>query len=177
MSVDRFSRKCRNKAHQCLAVLNLYVDNPNKVAQNLGLNMLDIGFSGTYYGFNLYLLWIQQLDWIVLFLNLLCLLQALVRTSIKRKDCGKEIINIQVDQKAKGVYFPPYTGLVYFEFFSFGVNAFAAITLPSISALTLTLRLIFKGVVTLTILITYFDGIISNLQNMYQAHPRIVQWT
>lgn len=177
MSGSHFSSKCRNKAHQCLAALDLYVDNPNMAAQNFGLNIFDMGVSGTYYGFNVYLLWLEQLEWIVLFLNLLCLLQALVRTCIKRKDCGKEIINIQVNQNTKGVYFPPYTGLVNFEFFAFGVNALAAIMLPSISTLTLAMRLIFKGVVTLTILITYFDGIISNFQNMYQAHPRIVQWT
>lgn len=174
MSGSHFSRKCRNKAHQCLAAFDLCVDDPNMAAQNLRLNIVDMGISGTYYGFNVFLLWLEQLEWVVLVLNLLCLLQALIRTSIKRKDCGKEIINIQINKNVKGVYLPPYTGLVNFEFFAFGVNALAAILLPSISTLTLIMRMIFKGAVTLAILITYFDGIISNLQNMYQAHPRIV---
>lgn len=177
MRAGHFSDVCRNKVHNCLGIVNLYVDNPNLSAQNFRLNMADIVASGIYYGFNVFLLWLEQLEWIVLFLNMLCLIHALLRTCIKQKECGKELINFQLSNNVKGYYLVPYIGLVYLEMFAFGVIFLAAIMLPAVLVLTLIMKCIFKGVITFIILITYVDGIISNFQNMYPAHPRIVQLT
>lgn len=172
MSVDHFSSVCRETSHKCLAFCGLELDNPNTPAKNLGINICDIIVSTIYYGINILYLWLGGADWLVLLLSMLCLAQAFLRTCIKRKDCGKRLRNIQMGNS--GGYFLPYTGLGGIEILCFGIDIAVLYMLYSVvDGSDPGLIRILKIAATLTIAVTFFDGLISSLENVYPAHPRI----
>ena len=174
MVFDKFSRNFRVKAHKCLHLCGLEVDSPDGVAHNVWLNIVDIIVSMFYYGANIICLLIERVELFVLFLNMLCLIQAFIRTFIKRKDCGKRLIGIQMNENSSGLYCPPYTGLVILEVFVFGMDFFGALVLLGIVSLEQNLIIPLKVVISITIFLTFCDGLISNIENMYPAHPRIM---
>ena len=174
MAFDNFSKKFRKKAHKCLELCGLQVDSPSESAQNLWLNIADIAISIFYYGANIVCLWLAQVEVFVLFLNMLCLMQAFIRTIVKRKDCGKRLIGIQRDNNSTALYCPPYTGLAGLEVLIFGVDIFGVWVLLELISLDPSLISPFKIIISVTIFMTFFDGLISNIENMYPAHPRII---
>lgn len=174
MSLENFSSKSRQTAHRCLKLCNLYVIDPDMPARNCKLNIADIVVSAVYYGANILGLWFAQIDWFVLCLNILCLFLALIRTSIRQADCGRELLNIQSDDDVKSVYYVPYKGLAMIETFAFGVDILALAVLFALNNPTAGIMCVLRCGITLTIVITYLDGVMSNIQNMYQAYPRRV---
>lgn len=175
MGMRNFSSKSRQAAHKCLELCGLHVIDPDMPARNCKLNIGDIVVSAVYYGANILGLWFAQIDMFVLWLNILCLILALIRTSIRQADCGKELLNIQhTDDNVKSVYYVPYKGLAMIEAFAFGADILALSLLFALNDPTAGVVRVLRGGVTLTIAITYLDGVMSNIQNMYQAYPRSV---
>lgn len=174
MAFDSFSRKFRKKAHKCLELCGLQVDSPEESAQNLGLNIADIVISIIYYGASIRGLWLAEVDVFVLLLNMLCLMQAFIRTFVKRKDCGKRLIGIQFDNNGTALYCPPYTGLFWIEIFIFGVDFFGGLVLLRVINLDPSLITPYKSIISFTIFMTFCDGLMSNIENMYPAHPCIM---
>lgn len=169
-----FSSKLRLTAHKCLRFCGLYVIDSDMPARNCRLNIADIIVSAVYYGANILCLWSAQVDWFVLLLNILCLILALIRTSIRQVDCGRELLNIQSENDAKNIYYVPYTALAMVETFAFGVDIFAWIMLFALNNPTTGVVCVLRCGITVTIVITFLDGVMSNIQNMYQAYPRIL---
>ena len=174
MNLRNFSSELRLKAHKCLRLCGLYVIDSDMPARNCKLNIADIIVSAAYYGANILCLWSAQVDWFVLLLNILCLILAFIRTSVRKVDCGRELLNIQSENDAKSIYCVPYTGLAMIEAFAFGVDIFAWIMLFALNDPTAGVVFVLRSGITLTIVITYLDGVMSNIQNMYQAYPRIL---
>lgn len=177
MGLENFSSKFRRTAHKCLKLCGLYVIDPAMPAKNCKLNIADIAVSAMYCGANILGLWFAQIDKFVLFLNILCLFLALIRTSIRQADCGKELLNIQFDDDARGIYYVSYSGLARVEAFACGADIFALFILLVLNDPTASVVCVIRWGITITIVITYLDGIMSNIQNMYQAYPRRVTLT
>ena len=174
MGLKNLSSTLRMAAHECLKLCDLYVIDPDMPAKNLGLNIADIIVSAAYYGANIFCLWFAQVDWFVLLLNMLCLILAFIRTSIRQADCGKELLNIQIDDGFKHIYCVPYTKLAMIETFTFGVDFFAGIMLGALNNPPDGVICALRCGITLTIVITYLDGVMSNIQNMFQVYPRTI---